>query len=135
MTKKRKILFLIPFCIVTLMLVYSWFIYLLWGHGFFIRHYLALFLYVPLLYFLFKEKSYKKILVCLGIYLLLATFNFIILLPDIESNWYGIKIATVEIRTPPFNFKIFLLFILYIILNFDSLTDIYLDYKESKKKL
>lgn len=135
MTKKRKILFLIPFCIVTGTILYSLGVYFAGESNLFIRHYIGIALYLPLIYFLLKEKNYKKTLVCLGIYLLLATFNAIFLFPGFTYNYVGLNLASVEIKTPPFNLHSFLIFVLYAILNFDSLTDIYLDYKESKGKL
>jgi len=85
-----------------------------------------------LLYLLFKD--WKKAVLATGFYLLIGTCNLLSLTPSILTNSYGLRITSVEIWTPSFQLLSFGIFILYGILNFDTLVNIYLDYKEAKNK-
>jgi len=46
----------------------------------------------------------------------------------------GIGIGSLQLGMPSFQVIPFLIFILYAILNFDQLGEMYLDYKEAKEK-
>ena len=63
-----------------------------------------------------------------GIFLVVGTFNALAITVDIDTFWMRIGSLT----TPPVQLKLFGIFVLYIILNTDSLINIYLDYKEGK---
>lgn len=91
--------------------------------------------YVGLLFFLLISMCFFRNVVittiATGIYLILATFNLLALTPSIFT--FGFRIG--PMTTPDIQGLSLGLFILYFILNMDSLIDIYLDYKEDKEKL
>jgi hypothetical protein len=60
---------------------------------------------------------------------LLATFNGLAMTAEIGTSW--LRIGPIE--TPPIQLLSLGLFILFFILNFDPLVDIFLDYKEAKQ--
>jgi hypothetical protein len=135
MTTKRKIFFLIPFAIIVCQLVYTWAIFIFTEYIPHITNYLGLILFVPVLYFLYKDKTFKKALLATGIYLLLVIFCIANIFTYTATGQWGIGIAGLMIPMPHMNGAAILIFILYSILNFGSLVDMYLDYKESKGKL
>jgi len=124
---KRKIFLLIPLVIAAGLLIYCWTIILSTDTLATWRHYVGfgLFLILAFLYF----KNLKLTIVGTGIYLLLATFNVLSMTAEISTSW--LRIGPVE--TPPIQLLSLGLFILFAILNFDILIDIYLDYKEAKQ--
>ncbi len=124
---RQKILVLIPLVIVAGLLIYCWTIILLTDTLATWRHYVGLGLFLILIFFYFK--SYKLTAIGTGIYLLLATFNVLAMTAEINTSW--LRIGPVE--TPPVQLLSLGLFILFAILNFDLLIDIYLDYKEGKQ--
>ncbi len=127
---KRKILLFIPLTIIASLLTRTW-TELLIGNTIAVwQHYLALFLFIPPAYWFFKD--FKKALISTAIYLLIATFNGVCLAPELSYNSYSIRLGTVEIWTPQFQILSFCLFLVYAVLNFNSLVDIYLDLKEWK---
>ena len=126
MTKERKRL-LIPIIIVGLLLIYCWITILTTEVLATWRHYVGLVLFIGLgLLFL---KSVTKATIAAGIYLLLATFNALALTSEINTSWFGIG----PIETTPVQLLSLGLFVLYFVLNMDSLINIYLDYKEAKQ--
>ena len=128
---KRKLLLLIPLAIIAGFLIYTWTNILFMGFDSNWRHYVALGLFVLLIYLYFK--SFKKAILATGLYLLIGTCNLLTLTPSVTTDSYGIRIASLEIATPMFQLLSFGILVLYSILNFDTLVDIYLDYKEAKK--
>ena len=136
MTTKRKIFFFIPFAIVVCFLLYSWYILLVdeYNEPHF-TNYLAVILFVPVIYFLYKDKSFVKPLITLGIYLLLATFKLANISPYTQFFKVTLGIFGIPIPFPDMNWTALLILILYGVLNFGSLIDIYLDFKEAKGKL
>ena len=124
---KQKILLLIPLTIISGLLIYSWTTILLTDIIATWQHYLALGLYAVLVFLYFK--SFTKTLIATGLYLLLATFNVFSITPGISESWF--KIFGIE--TPHFQPLSLGILILYFILNFDTLVNIYLDYKETKQ--
>jgi hypothetical protein len=136
MTKKRKVLFFIPLVIVVAFLLNTWFVLLTNEFAeIHFTHYLGFILFVPVLYLLYKDRSCKKALLALGLFLVLATFCVANIFPYVIRGKIGIDIAGLEIPIPNFNGFALLLFILYFALNFGTLIEIQLDYKESKGKL
>jgi hypothetical protein len=136
MTRKSKILFFIPFVIVVSLLLYSWFILLTNIYAeIHITHYLGLLLFVPVLYFLYIDKSLKKPLLALGIYLVLAIFCIVNIFPYVMRSKITLVLFGFDIPLPRMNGLALLLFILYFILNLGNLMEMHLDYKESKRKL
>jgi hypothetical protein len=126
-TKKRIQIFIPPFIIAGL-IVYCWIKILSTDVVATWQHYLALGLFIVLVVFLVK--SFKTAVVATGLYLMLATFAVLSLTPEVNTSWLTIG----SIDTPHINILSFGLLILFLILNFDKLIDIYLDYKETKTK-
>jgi len=127
MNRRQKFLLLIPIISIAGLLIYTWIVLFqptripTW------RHYLALGLFIPILSASFK--GYTTAVIVTGVYLLLATFNVIVLTPDITTNYLRVGIF----KTPEFQLVAFVLFILYSVLNLDTLIDIYLDLKGVQK--
>ena len=135
MTQKRKIFFLIPFVIVIALLLNTWFV--LFTNEFaaiHATHYLGFILFIPVLYLLYKDRTFKKALLALGLFLVLATFCIANIFPYVIGRM-SLEISGVKIPIPNINGLALLLFILYFALNFGTLIEIQLDYKESKGKL
>lgn len=135
MTTKRKVLFFIPFTIVVIQLIYTWFLLLTNEFAeIHITHYLGFILFIPVLYFLYKDRTCKKALLALGLFLLLATFCVVSIFPEATHGKMGLVISGLTIPIPTISGYSLLLFILYFALNLGSLIEIHLDYKESKRK-
>lgn len=134
-TRKRKILFFIPFGIVSVCLVYSWIFFILTEYTAVLPHYLAVISFIPILYFLFFDRNFKRGIVLFGVYLILGTINFLSFVPFISTSSIGIFISDFYICSSKLNGYGLLMLILYSILNFDTLVDIHLDHKEAKGKL
>jgi hypothetical protein len=124
---RQKIFLSIPLVIAAGLLLYSWIIILSTDALATWRHYVGLALFLILTFFYFK--SYKLAVVGTGIYFLLATFNVLSMTAKISTSW--LRIGPVE--TPPVQLLSLGLFILFAILNIDTLIDIYLDYKEARQ--
>ena len=134
MTRKRKILFYIPLIITGCMLAYIWFLFISGKNNPYITNYLGLILFVPVLYMLYKDKTCKKALLALGVYLILATF-YLANITIYMGVSMSITLFGINIPLPPMNFSALLLLILYCVLNIGTLIELQLDYKESKGKL
>jgi hypothetical protein len=136
MTTKRKVLFFIPFVIVVAFLINTW--YVLLTNEFteiHVTHYLGFILFIPVLYLLYKDRTCKKALLALGLFLVLATFCVANIFPYFIWGKMSIGFFGLTIPIPNINGLALLLFILYFILNLGTLIEIQLDYKESKGKL
>ena len=134
-TKKRKVLFFIPFSILTIVLIYSWYTFIFTDNIAAFSHYLGLLFFLPIIYFLYKGKTLKKAIVLTGVYLILATINLFSFMPFIMTSSFGISIGSIDIWSTSLNGFALLLLILYCVLNFDTLVEIHLDYKEIRGKL
>jgi len=132
-TKKRKILIFIVFGIIGATLIYTWFTFIFTNIVATLNHYLGLLLYIPLIYFCYIKKI-NLLIIFTGLYLILGTINIISFLPFISSSSFGISIGSFPIQTPSLNGYSLTLLILYSILNFDTLTDLYIDYKQTKRQ-
>lgn len=124
---RQKLFLSIPLAIPAGLLFYCWTIILSTETLATWRHYVGLGLFLILTIFYFK--SYKLTVIGTGIYFLLATFNVLSMTAEVTTSW--LKIGPVQ--TPPIQLLSLGLFILFAILNFDPLIDIYLDYKDSKQ--
>lgn len=127
---KQKILLLIPLVIVGGLLSYTWIIILFTDVVAIWRHYLSIALFIVLMLLFFK--NFKRIVLATAFYLLLGTCNLLVLTPSITSNSFGIGIDSIKIWTPAFQLLSFGLLVLFAILNFDTLVNMYVDYKEAK---
>jgi len=85
----------------------------------------------PVLIFLFLKKA-NIALPGIIFYLILGTCNLLTLTIEVSTIYYGVKIGSVSISTPPFQLLSFSLLIFVLIVNFDILINMYLDYKVTK---
>ncbi len=135
MTNKRKICVLIPVFIISGFLIYSWTNFILRIYNPQFPHYIGLLLFIPILYFLFKDRNYKKVTIATGIYLLFGLINLLSFTTAINTSSFGVKIGSTTIFSPALNGLSLLILVAYGILNFDNLLDMHLDYKEARGKL
>jgi len=135
LTLKHKVYFFIPFGLIAVLLLYSWVNFLTTDNYAQFSQYLGLVLFLPLIYFLYKDKTFKYVIILTGVYLVLATVNILSFLPFIMTNTFGIRIGSLNIWSPRLNGFALLLLITYSIFNFDNLVTIYHDYKETKGTL
>jgi len=129
---KKKVLLLIPLLLIAGFIIYTWVTVLTGDNVLVWRHYSGLVLFVPLIYFF--TKNFRKTNLGTLIYLILGICNVLTLTPSVIWDTYGIRIGSVNIETPPFQPLSFGLLILLCVLNFDTLVDIYLDFKEMRQK-
>ena len=129
---KKKILLLIPLIIIGVLIAYSWITLLIQEYIPIWRHYIALSLFALLIFLYIK--NFTKAVIATGIYLLLGTCNFLSLTASTIWNSYGVRVGSAEIWTPSFQLVSFGLFILFAILNFGTLADIYFDWKETRQR-
>lgn len=130
---KLKIRILIPLVIIFTFLAYTWAVFFIRGYSPGWHHYAALILFCPLIFYYFRK--IKRAVPGTGIFLLLGAANLFSLTPARISNRFGLKIGSVELWTPSFQLLSFLIFIIYFLLNFSTLVEMYLDYRESKGKI
>jgi len=135
LTTKGKIFFFIPLGLIGILLIYSWIVFLTSPNVAVLTHYLGLLLFLPIIYFLYKDKTFKKAIVLTGVYLILGTINLLSFLPFIMTSSWGITIGSLNIWTPRLNGFALVLLLIYSILNFTNLVDIYHDYKETNGTL
>jgi len=116
MIYKKRVLEVTPFVILALIISYTWYLILTTDYFATIRHQIALALIVAnlILYFF----SFRYAIFLTGIILLLATFNKIALFPRIESTSFFVKIGGKEFETPSIQWRMLLLLIGYLIINF-----------------
>lgn len=123
---KSKIFILITLTIIAGFLIYCWVQILTDNVLANWRHYTGLFLFLPLIYFYFK--NLPKAIVGTGIYLLFGIGNLLSLTVDVETSWLRIGPVT----TPPFQSLSLELFVLYFFLNIASIINIQLDHNEKQ---
>ena len=92
------------------------------------RHYIGLLLFTSIILLFFKD--FKKSVISLGAFLILATFNALAITPAITTSWLTIGGQS----TPPVQLLSLGILTLYFILNINTLIDIQLDYKEAKEQ-
>ena len=130
--KKQKISLLIPLGTITGLIIYSWIAFLLTDMTSTWRHYLALGLFAVLVYLYFK--NFTKTIIATGLYLLLATLNVLTMTPERITGWSRFSSQYGSIETPHFQVLSLMLLILFLVLNFDTLFNMYLDHKEAKSQ-
>ena len=129
--KGKLIARVIPFLILGIILVRTWYIIMTTEYYATSRHIIALIFFLGNLILYFFRFQYAILLT--GIILILATFNLLVFFPDIAATSYFIKFGSREIGTPGIQWKILLLLIVYLIVNFDFFIELYLDFKDKKK--
>ncbi|MBB1286345.1 hypothetical protein HRH25_18320 [Flavisolibacter sp. BT320] len=125
---KKKVLFLIPFLLVAGFLLFCWTKILAGDIIATWRHYVGLLLFVGIIFLFFID--FKKSVIGLVVFLLLATFNALAITPAITTTWLNIG----EHSTPPIQVPSLGILVLFSILNMETLIDIQLDYKEAKEQ-
>ena len=130
MRKKRKLQLILSYLLIVIVLIYTWFLIITTDYYATQKHQIALILVLINLGVYFFKFDYG--IVFTGILLLLATFNFIALFPDIVSSSYFIRIAGKEIATPTIQGKSLLLLIIYLVLDLRYLIELYSNYKYGK---
>jgi hypothetical protein len=117
-------------------MIYCWGDFILTNSHPYVPNYFGLLLFLPLVYFLFKDKTLKKVIVLTGFYLLLSTINLVSFLPFKTTSFFSLTTGAFDISwSPEINLFALFLFIVYLIMNFGTLIEIHLDYKEMKGKL
>jgi hypothetical protein len=119
-----------PFIILGGILAYTWIIIFSTEYMAMARHIALLFLFlINLVVYFFR---FRLALIGTGVILLLATSGFLGLLPDIETNSFGIRLGSLNIKTPGINWESLALLIVYLVVNGGYLVDVYFEYKERK---
>jgi hypothetical protein len=134
MTQVRKFRFYLPFALVSAMLLITWIIFLTKSLIPQLQHYIGLILFTPILYYTLIDKTLKKPLILLGAYLIIGTVNILSFLPFILTSGLRFTFDEYELYIC-LNGIAALVLTVYGILNFDTLANIYFDYKESKGML
>ncbi|MET0392539.1 MAG: hypothetical protein ABW019_05335 [Chitinophagaceae bacterium] len=129
--KKQKAALFIPLVIIATMVIRTWVVLLSAGYISSWRHYTAPLLFIPVVYLAFT--NYPKALIGTGIYLLLASSNLLSLTAEI-SSLMDITIAGINIPTPPLQLSALGVLLLFLVLNWGTLDEMYLDYKEAREK-
>lgn len=111
---KQKVLAFIPLVIAAGLLLYTWSIIIFTEIEATWKHYIALLLFLTLLYLQFK--NFKLGLFATGIFLILGTCNLFNLTPSNLTNSYYIRLGSLEMWTPSFQPLSFGLLMLYLIL-------------------
>ena len=124
---KEKIRLLIPLGIVAILLIYCWTNFLISDAVPTWEHYIGLDVFCTLVFLFFAR--FNHAMIGTGIFLVLGTFKLLAITPEINTHW--IRIGPVS--TPPIQLLPLGLFIFYFWINFDSLVDIHLDYRENKQ--
>ena len=129
---KQKIRILIPLLIISGLLLLTWIMIITSDWLAVWQHYIGLLLFIPLVYFFFKDV--KRSVLWTGVYLLLGTCRLLAFMPMLIQTSMGIRTGSLTLMTPSFQPIPFIFFIVYALLNFDVLANMYLDYKETKAK-
>ena len=128
--ENKKILHSIPFLIICIILVYTWYIIISLNYPSTLKQQIGL--GIAIINLLLYLIHFKYGIIVTGLLLLLATFDFIVLFPIVTSYGYFIHIAGIEIKTPSIEWRSLLLTILYFIFNTGYLINLYHDYKDFK---
>ncbi|MEO8413282.1 MAG: hypothetical protein ABI472_06465 [Ginsengibacter sp.] len=92
------------------------------------QHYVGLILFIPLIILFFKNFKWSVLLT--GVYLITGMFYLFTITPWVTTlNYMKIGPLTISLFNPP----MFVVFLLYFFLNFNTLVDIKLDYEEADK--
>jgi hypothetical protein len=127
---KQKILLAIPLVIIASLLIYTWSSILFGDNYANWQHVVGLLLFIiPAVLFF---KNFKLSVLTSACFLVFGTFNLLGVTPWISSTFYWIEFKPVKIVTPSLQLVSFGLLILFCIINFQTLVNIYLDYKGYK---
>lgn len=128
--KKHKIIGSIPFISICIIISFSWFEIITTEYAATWRHYTALILVLinMIIYFI----RYKQAVIFTGIIFILATFNLLSFFMVVRTSSLGINIGASKISTPEIQLLSLTLLTIYCIINFNFLTDWYMEQKEKK---
>ena len=124
----RKAVQLLPMIIAFLILCYTWYVILNTEYFATLKHKFALFWFIFCVVLYFVRFNYG--LVASGLFLIVASINFVAFFPEIKSSSYFFKIGSLEMSTPAIQWPALFLLILYFIVNGSYLLKLY----ENKKK-
>jgi hypothetical protein len=124
---KQKIRILIPLAIIAAFVIYTWCNIIFSIYVATWRHYIGLIGFFILVFLFFTSQNNATI--ATGVFLLLATFNGLAITLTINTS----GITVMSFSTPPIQLLSLGILILYFILNFDSMVEMSLDYKEAKE--
>jgi len=127
-TMKKKITCIIPYLLTLIILTYYWINVIAGNSAPTVKHYLALEL--VLVNGILYVKKYTWAVLFTGAILLCATFNLLTFY--IATQTAGMRIGSIQL--PEIQYWSLLLLFCYGCINFNFLTDRYLDYKEAKEK-
>jgi hypothetical protein len=128
--KISKFIHIIPYLIICIILVYTWYTIITSDYYATTKHQIALGIAIINLFIYLLR--FKFGVIVSGLLLFFAAFNFIALFPNIVTSSYFIRILGKEIATPSINWKSLVLMILYFVLNTRYLIDLYFDSKYPK---
>lgn len=116
---KSRIVRCLPFFFLFILAAYTIYVFLKNGISF-STPYISTFFLIgvnALLYFF----RFKYAIILTGIIIVLSIFNTIALFPEIQYSSYFIKVGTVKLSTPNFQWKPVILFIFYLLINLNFL--------------
>ena len=117
---------IIPLLVVTAVIAYCWFNFVTTDNHPGWRHYVGITSYTAIVFLVFVKP--KAVSYCLGIYLMVETFNLLAIRPEIATTWFGISPLT----TPPLQLSSLAILVLFRSLNATAIINYYLDSKEQK---
>lgn len=129
---KNKIISVIPFFIVSLITLYTWFEIISTDYTATIKNYITLILIIMNGggYFV----RYKFSILLTGLILILAIFNLLSFYTVTQTSSVGINLGNIQIRTPEIQLWSLLILLLYSIINFNLVIDWYANIKKRGKK-
>lgn len=129
---KHKLINAIPFLIIVLIMLYTWFEIITTEYLATWQHYLTMILLIinGVLYFV----RFRAAVLFTGIVLLLASFNLLTFYTITKTTSIGFNTGGSTIATPGIQWWSLLILIVYVFINFNLLADWYLDLKESRNQ-
>ena len=131
--KLGKLIRLLPFVILVIILMNTWYRFFTRQNTPLVEHYWALGFVLSngILYFV----NFRYGILLTGLILCLALFGIIVFDPLKTTTYYGMTIAGTEIRTPYIVPVFLLLLLVYISVNAKAFMNFYLDYMDRKNKI
>lgn len=127
-----KVVYLIPFEVMLLLAGYSWLEIISSELSATWKHYLTLVMIT--LNAIFYTIRFKIAVVLTGLILLLAVFNLANFFAVERTSFWTVNLGSNHISTPEIQLISLLLFIVYLVIHFNSLVEWYLDLQEKKRK-
>ncbi len=111
----NKIVKVIPFILLIIISINTWYKFFTHVNVPILEHYFAIIAVVIniILYFV----KYKYGILLTGIILIFGIFGLLVFMPVKSLEYYGITISGIDINTPYLEWKIFLILLLYLVIN------------------